>query len=202
MFFARTKYLLFVVLLAGYLLNACTKKEDSEPDITTTENALVYYLNNSDTTYHWEVQNSYDILDVKAYDLLLTSQQWREYTWQHQLTIFIPPEIQYDGALLWITGGSLQDGHPKWASQNNEETRTFGIAAASNHAVVAILRQTPNQPLYDDLYEDALISYTLHNFKSDGDYSWPLLFPMVKSAVRSMDAVQEFSIETNLLCQN
>ena len=196
MFFARSKYLLFAILLAGYLLNSCTTKEDPDPDITTPENALSTYLNNGDSTYHWEIIDSYDILDVKAYDLLLTSQQWREYSWKHQLTILIPSDIQYDGALLWITGGSLRDGLPRWTSQNDEETWTFGIAAANNHAVVAILRQTPNQPLFDDLGEDALISYTLYNFKNDGDYSWPLLFPMVKSAIRAMDAVQEFSEET------
>ena len=184
-----------ILFLTAYLLHSCTKQQDPEPDITTPENALVHYLNNGDTTYQWELQTSYDILDVKAYDLLLTSQQWREYSWKHQLTVFIPPDVQYDGALLWITGGSLQEGLPKWTSQNDEETWTFGIAAASNHAIVAILRQTPNQPLYDGLKEDALISYTLHNFQSDGDYSWPLLFPMVKGAVRAMDAVQEFSKE-------
>ncbi|HDS07695.1 MAG TPA: PhoPQ-activated pathogenicity-like protein PqaA type, partial [Bacteroides sp.] len=51
------------------------------------------------------------------------------------------------------------------------------------------------QPLYGDLTEDALISYTLQNFREDGDYTWPLLFPMVKAASRAMDAVQEFSSE-------
>jgi len=185
-----------IVLVAGFLLNSCATLENPGPDITTPENALLHYLNNGDTTYHWELQNSYDILDVKAYDLLLTSQQWRDYTWKHQLTVFIPPDIQYEGALLWITGGSLRDGLPKWTSQSDEEIWAFGIAAMSNKAVVAVLKQTPNQPLYDDLSEDALISYTLHNFQSDGDYSWPLLFPMAKSAVRAMDAVQEFTEET------
>lgn len=186
-----------IILLAGQIFSHCTKiDEDSGPDTITPANALSSYLNNADTTYHWEVQKSYNILDVQAYDLLLTSQQWREYTWKHQLTVLIPPNIQHGGALLWITGGSLREGLPKWASENDAETWALGILAASNQAVVAILRQTPNQPLYDDLKEDALISYTLHNFKNDGDYSWPLLFPMVKSAVSAMDAVQEFSMET------
>lgn len=187
---------LLILLAAGSLLHSCTTTEDPGSEITTPENALSHYLNNGDDSYSWEVQDSYDILGVTAYDLLLTSQQWREYSWKHQLTIFIPPEIQYEGALLWITGGSLQDGLPRWTSQNDEEIWTFGIAALSNKAVVAVLKQTPNQPLYGDLYEDALISYTLHNFQSDGDYSWPLLFPMVKSTVRAMDAIQEFTEET------
>ncbi len=196
----KTSRVFLIILLAGHMFSRCsTIKEDPGPDIITPGNALRKYLNNADTTYHWEIQKSYNILDVTAYDLLLTSQQWREYTWKHQLTIFIPPDIRHQGALLRITGGSLQEGLPKWASQNDEETWALGILAATNHAVVAILRQTPNQPLYDGLKEDALISYTLHNFKNDEDYSWPLLFPMVKSAVRAMDAVQEFYREKTSL---
>ena len=69
------------------------------------------------------------------------------------------------------------------------------MIAQKNNAIVAKVSQVPNQPLYDNLTEDALISYTLHNYREDKDFSWPLLFPMVKSAVRSMDAVQAFSKE-------
>lgn len=185
----------FLVFSFAILIYSCTPTEDSGPDIITPENALEKYINNADTTYKWELQSSYDILNVKAYDLLLTSQQWREYSWKHQLTILIPNDIEYDGALLWISGGSIRDGLPRWTSQTDEDIWTIAVAAANNKAVAAVLRQTPNQPLYDDLGEDALISYTLHNFKSDGDYSWPLLFPMVKGAVRAMDAVQEFCEE-------
>src|SRR5690606_2824228 len=39
------------------------------------------------------------------------------------------------------------------------------------------------------------ISYTLNEYKKDGDYSWPLLFPMTKSAIRALDVVQAFSSE-------
>ena len=68
--------------------------------------------------------------------------------------------------------------------------------AEKDKSIVAVLRQTPNEPLYDSLSEDALISYTLHQFKNDGDYSWPLLFPMVKSAVKAMDAIQDLAKNT------
>ena len=67
--------------------------------------------------------------------------------------------------------------------------------ARRNSAVTVLLHQVPNQPLYDGLTEDALISYTLNEYKKDGDYSWPLLFPMTKSAIRALDVVQAFSSE-------
>ncbi len=165
----------------------------SAQDSITPATALQHYIHNSDSTYQWELKDSFSIGDVKGYDLLLTSQQWRQYTWRHQLTILSPKENKYDGALLFITGGSDKNEQPNWKKSNDELTTMFGSLAAKNKAIIAILRQVPNQPLYDSLTEDALISYTLHQFKSDTDYSWPMLFPMVKSAVRAMDAVQDFS---------
>lgn len=159
----------------------------------TPSTALQSYLHNGDKTFKWEVKDTYDIGDVKAYALLLTSQQWREHVWTHQLTVLVPKENKYDGALLFITGGSIKNGLPNWNGRDDKFNVGMADMAAKNHAIVAVLRQTPNQPLYNDLTEDELISFTLHNFKKDGDYTWPLLFPMVKSAVRAMDAVQEFS---------
>jgi len=162
-------------------------------DNLTPETALLSYLNNGDKTFSWELKESFSIGTVKAYSLLLTSQQWHEYVWTHQLTVLVPDENQHDGALLFINGGSNKKGLPNWNGRDDKFIQAMGGLAAKNNGIVAILRQTPNQPLVGDLTEDALISYTLHKFKEDGDYSWPLLFPMVKSAVRAMDAVQEFS---------
>lgn len=159
----------------------------------TPETALQGYLNNGDKTFHWELKESYDVGSVKAYSLLLTSQQWHEYVWTHQLTLLVPAENNYDGALLFITGGSNRKGLPNWNGPDDRFVKGLAGMAAKNRGIVALLRQTPNQPLVGDLTEDALISYTLHQFKEDGDYSWPLLFPMVKSAVRAMDAIQEFA---------
>lgn len=159
----------------------------------TPANALQHYLHNGDSTFHWEVRDSFESKGIKGYDLLLTSQRWRQYTWRHQLTILTPSEIKFDGALLFITGGHNTDGEPNWTGQDNPLVQRLGVLAETNKAIVAIIRQVPNEPLFDSLVEDQIISYTLHQFKKEGDYSWPLLFPMVKSAVRAMDAVEEFA---------
>jgi len=202
------KKVLSIVLISLLLLSSCknnsnnnssskTIKEAEVETKVTPETALESYLDIEDNAYAWELKDTYKLDNVTAYDLLLTSQKWREHTWKHQMTILVPKEVAYDGGLLFITGGSLKDGMPKWTSkEDSDKTKPFAHIAQKNKAIVSIIRQVPMQPLYDgDLVEDQLISFTLHNYKNDKDLTWPLLFPMVKSAVRGMDAIQEFSKE-------
>lgn len=158
----------------------------------TPETALKNYIFNNDKTYNWEQKDSLTIGKTKLYHILLTSQQWHNITWRHQITVLVPSTVSYQNAMLFITGGSNKDMQPNWTKADGLWPPLAEIAE-KNKAIVAILRQAPNQPLFDGLTEDGLISHTLHQFKKDHDYSWPLLFPMVKSAVKAMDAVQDFS---------
>lgn len=185
-------------VVAATLVSALFAFEVHEPktDGVTPSTALESYLHNDDKSFKWEVKDTHSFGDITAHEVLLTSQTWRNHVWKHQLTVLVPKEINTDGALLFITGGSVKNGEPNWNGHDDTFNKAISALASKNKAVVAVLRQTPNQPLYGDLKEDALISYTLHQFKKDGDYTWPLLFPMVKSAVRAMDAVQELGKQT------
>lgn len=85
-----------------------------------------------------------------------------------------------DIALLFVTGdGKIDDNFD-----------LLNMLAERAGAVAAAINRIPNQPLYDGRKEDALIAFTFDQYLQTGDKTWPLLFPMVKSAVRGMDAVQ------------
>ncbi len=163
----------------------------------TPATALQSYLGNGDTSYKWEIRDSLVSDQGTIFQVLLTSQRWREHTWTHQLNVIIPKEVAYDGGLLFVSSGRMQKDNPampEWHDlATNSLIQDMAKIAVTNRAVAAVLRQVPNQPLYNGLVEDELISYTLHQFQQDGDYTWPLLFPMVKSAVRAMDAMQEIA---------
>lgn len=159
----------------------------------TPETALDAYINNDDPTWGWEVRDSYQVDNTKTYSLLFISQKWQGILWKHELLVFVPETVLYDGTLLFITGSAINDGMPKYSSQEDGTSKFMSDLANKNKAIVCVLKQVPNQPLYNGLNEDALISYTLNKFRKDKDYSWPLLFPMAKSACKAMDAIQEFS---------
>lgn len=179
----RTVSLLFAVSL---LILNCSRK-------VTPGNALESYINNRDNSYEWELYEKHELEDVTLYNILLTSQKWKDYTWRHHLAVLVPREIEHDGALLYLSSGNNSDEMPNWRKNDDGSIQFMEYIAKKNRAVTAVLFQVPNQPLFGNLTEDEIISLTFYNYKQDKDYSWPLLFPMVKSAVRSMDAIQEFT---------
>ncbi|WP_423127052.1 PhoPQ-activated pathogenicity-related family protein [Gaoshiqia sp. Z1-71] len=159
----------------------------------TPETALRSYLQQADKTLKWEIQDQTNIDGINLYRTIFTSQQWRGIDWIHEMMILVPDIVEYNDALLFITGGRVTDGQPSTHQWTDDLVSAFSHVAKTNKAIVAIVWQVPNQPLYDNLTEDALISYTLHNYLNDKDYTWPLLFPMTRSAIGAMDVIQHFS---------
>src|SRR5437588_9428096 len=146
--------------------------------------ALDDYVKRSDTNFSWTVVTNRELQGVTVTQLKLTSQQWRESKWTHHVQVVRPEKVRNPQiAFLFITG----DGDGK------SSIDMLKILAERAGAVAAVVTKVPNQPLYNGKKEDALIAYTFDQYIKSGDETWPLLFPMVKSAVRAMDAVQEFA---------
>ncbi|MBN2316321.1 MAG: PhoPQ-activated pathogenicity-related family protein [Sedimentisphaerales bacterium] len=171
-----------------------------------TGTALDDYVAAPDPSYDYNVVKTLPGPGYIAYIIEMTSQTWRgedevdRTLWKHWLTIIKPNNATSDTALLWINGGSNRRSAP-----DSPDKMLAGIAMTSN-AVVADIKQVPNQPLtFPDgggpRSEDGIIAYTFVKFMSTGDATWPLLLPMVKSAVRAMDTVQKHlsSLDTGAL---
>lgn len=147
-------------------------------------NALEAYVRQPDRFYNWKRTEQRKLEGVTVTHLEVVSQLWRGQFWSHHLQVVRPAEVRHpEIALLLISGDG--DGRNYF-----EFLKTL---AQRSGAMAAILTQVPNQPLYDGRREDALIAFTFNEYLKGGDDAWPLLFPMVKSAVRAMDTLQAFA---------
>jgi PhoPQ-activated pathogenicity-related protein len=149
---------------------------------------LEEYVKRRDPQFAWKSVGQ-EVSDAgTVFSLKLTSQVWQGITWEHRLRIYEPGEVKHQGSmLLFITGGSTD-------SRAGARDHELGFALARLcGARVAVLPQVPNQPLLGGKTEDTLIAETFVRYLETRDENWPLLFPMVKSAVRAMDAVQAWA---------
>lgn len=140
------------------------------------------YVMRKDPATKWSVAKSstnHTLID-------LTSQKWQGTAWKHQVEIDIPRVTRHKGvALLCITGGKPNAADSKYAK----------ALADRSGMPVATLYQIPNQPLWGR-NEDALIAYTFQKWFETKDSSWPLLFPMTKSAYEAMNAIQSITLRS------
>ena len=147
--------------------------------------ALSDYVGAEDGALQWTLQNTSAHAYATVYEFALTSQIWQGRAWTHRLQLFRPHSVTatgVDAVLLYIT------------TQGGRAETELGLQAAMATGIAcAFLYDVPNQPLFDGLLEDALIAHTLVRYLETGDATWPLLFPMVKSVTRAMDALQQFS---------
>ena len=172
-----------------------TTSESPNESSSDTPGPMQEYLSRADDTYQWKKVREGEFGDVQYAELILQSQTWREIPWKHQLWVLRPPKVsQEKQAVLLIAGGRWRD---KLEDPNHEvripgEARLLTDLAMRLEAPVAVLLQVPQQPMFGGMVEDQIISYTFQQFLLTGEPDWPLLLPMVKSAVRGMDAIQEF----------
>ncbi|WP_166830062.1 PhoPQ-activated pathogenicity-related family protein [Thalassoroseus pseudoceratinae] len=187
-----TRLSAFVVLLA--IVGGVTGPDVAVAEDKNTTTALHTYVNAKDDSYKWNLVKSEKLPNGlgQLHTLNLVSQTWQGIVWNHVLAIFEPADLKFpEHGLLFVTGGrtgsELRDGDKAMGAELARLTGTRCM----------ILLQVPNQPLFGDHYEDDLITETFLKYLDTHDATWPLLFPMVKSAVRAFDATAEFSKETS-----
>lgn len=160
--------------------------------------ALKDYITKKDASYKWVKRSERQLGGVTVTELILTSQTWRNVEWKHQLLVLRPKQIENEKqALLLISGGdwSADLDQPPKEGENSLPGEALILAQAVNQmkSPVAVLNHVPHQPIFEGMVEDQIIAYTFDQYLKSSDPEWPLLLPMVKSAVRAMDAVQEFA---------
>ncbi len=147
---------------------------------------LPEYVKKPEPAFAWKIDKTDKLPNGTVYTLDLVSQTWQGIEWKHKLLVLQPNDVKPTTSMLLINTG----GNPNLGMQliALELTKRIG-------SPVAVLFGIPNQPLFDGKKEDALIAETFVRFLDNKgkDDSWPLLFPMVKSVVKAMDALQEFS---------
>lgn len=93
-----------------------------------------------------------------------------------------------------LSGDDSPEQHAAWRERGTlpGQSGLFSALARELEGPVALLLGVPNEPL-GGLRGDALLASTLAEFLATRDADTPLLMPMVKSAVRALDAVQELA---------
>ncbi len=146
------------------------------------------YVHAADPSFRWSTVSERRTGDGTIFDLRLISQHWQGNTWEHHLLLFVPAAPLFpDTALLVLREGLPGDGD---AGALETTSNATGTSAALFYGV-------PNQPLLGGLEEDALLAHTFSEYLRTGDDSWPLLFPMVKSVVRSIDTIQTLTADSS-----
>lgn len=175
---------LFTLALAALL--ALPMLAPAAPDVPTPPPDLVDYVTKKDDSFSWKLVDKKDSDSGTVYEIDLISQTWHDIKWDHKLQVFVPKGAKPQATMvLWNQGG-----------KPNATSGILGLALADKiKAPVAFLYGVPKQPLFGGKTEDALIAETFVKYLDTKDGSWPLLFPMVKSVVKGMDALQAFAKE-------
>jgi PhoPQ-activated pathogenicity-related protein len=173
------------VTLLLFLFTASSTCAEQTPAVPS---ALQNYVSRPEPDFAWKSIGTIETSAGRVHQLRVTSQKWHGIIWRHAVEVYEPKKLTFPGhALLFVNGGS-KPGPP-----DEDDMKTGLQLAQMCGARVVMLHQVPNQPLFGGRTEDDLITDTWLKYLETGDETWPLLFPMVKSAVKTMDAVQELA---------
>lgn len=155
----------------------------SNQSATASVDALESYVKQENPS-SWTIRSRETSADFTVISVDLVSQQWRGHEWKHEMLIVRPKLIRKaDIGFLLVTGSENASSH----------LDTLRLLAERAGAVATVISSVPNQPLYEGRVEDALMAYTFDQFAKTGDATWPIIFPMVKSALCGLDTVQAVS---------
>ncbi len=176
----KTPAFLLLALLLGLAPLPSAVAENASP-----AGDLMAYVKRPEPKFQWRVEKKETVGPCDVWLLKLTSQVWQDIPWTHDVAVFLPKGAPTDKAVLLNEGGKASVDKAAYGSM---------IAARVKAPVIFVLG-IPNQPLFEGKKEDDLIAETFVRYLETKDSSWPLLFPMVKSLVKAMDAIQEFGAQ-------
>lgn len=164
-----------LLLLVGLAMPALAQSNEIPTELEA-------YIKSPEPNYSWSFKSKDENEAGSVYLYRLVSQKWHDEIWEHDLQVFVPKEAADKSSMVILnTGGSAGGG-----------TTALGLEIARRVKYpVAVLFQIPKQPLYGGKKEDALIAETFVRYLETKDPTWPLLFPMAKSVIKAMDALQE-----------
>ena len=88
--------------------------------------ALEDYVQRADTNYSWKKLEQRRVVDFTITHLQLVSQQWREFTWTHDLQVVRPDKVRNPAiAFMLVTGdgtGQRQVGTLQRLARDSTET--------------------------------------------------------------------------------
>ncbi len=163
--------------------------------------ALDTYVAAADPSYTFSLNSTITGTGYTDYVINMVSQTWSPQpgvseVWQHWLQIIVPTTVNSTTAVLNIENGlaDLNSTTPPTAAD------AYSVQTATTlNAITVFLPTVPNEPESfpslgetTPLTEDSLVAFTFEQYLDGNGQDWPILLPMVKSAVRAMDTTQSF----------
>ncbi len=195
-----------LLLIISLLVSSCRQTPPIGSETASLHSPLETYVASRDKTTTWETVDTIRVEGHTTYILRMISQKWltekevKDPVWWHWLTVVVPDSLQDHTGMLFIGGGNRQRKQPEKAGEQFLQT------ALTTESIVAELHNVPNQPLEftGDTFglrdEDEIIAYGWRKFLEGGardeDMHWLARMPMTTAAVRAMDVLQEFSVQS------